>query len=226
MSPARPALLLVGHGSARVAGAGAPLEALAARLRAAGDGGAVAVRYLRQEPLLAPDDPLLDPTARVVPVLLGGGGLAAELAARAGPARVTPPVGDHPGFAALVERLALTAARAAGLDPAAAALLLIAHGGRHPGADAPARTLAGRLAAAGSFAAVTPLFLEQEPRAAGWRDHTAGRPAVALPLLLASGGHARHDGPQLFAGTEVPLAPPPTDPVALAAIVRDLAGES
>jgi len=222
MTPSRPALVLVGHGSPRHPDAGAPLLALAETLRHSGRCGEVAARFLRQEPRLAPADPLLTPTSWVVPVLIGGGGLAEAVSPLAGPARVTPPVGLHPGFTALVAALATAAAATAGLHPAAATLLLIAHGARRPGAGTPAETLARRLAATTPFAQVTALFLEQEPRAAAWREHRGGRPVIAVPLLLSTGGHARHDLPALFAGGDARLTPPPTDPAALAAIVLDL----
>jgi len=216
----RPGVVLVGHGSMRVESAGAPLLALAESLRA--ECASVAVRFLRQEPRLDPADPMLTADHWVVPVLIGGGGLMAELAGRVGPARLTAPVGTHPGFATLVAAQAVAAAAGAGIDPAAAVLLLIAHGARQAnGAAQPAQELAERLSVSRRFRRVMALFLEQEPRAAAWADHVGDGPVVVVPLLLSAGGHVRTDLPALFVGGEVVLASPPTD---LAAIVRDLLG--
>jgi len=242
MSPDRPALVLVGHGSARHPEAGAPLLALAETIRQCGAFASVEARFLKQEPRLGPPSPAT--LTVIVPVLTGGGAFAetrlAEQAGLDGPLTLgpsgrillTPPVGAHPGFAALVERLAEQTASAAGLDPAASVLLLIGHGASRPeGAAGTAQAIAAHLKATGRFADVAALFLEQEPFAASWPDRVGPCPAVAVPLLLSQGGHVRTDLPALFkAGPDsdnrVVLAAPPTDPVQLAEIVLALAAEA
>lgn len=242
MTDDRPALVLVGHGSARHPEAGAPLLALAEAVRRRDQFASVEARFLKQEPRLGPPPPA--PLTVIVPVLTGGGAFAeTRLAEQAGldgtetlrPGRrilLTPPVGAHPGFAALVARIADRAALAAGFDPAATVLLLIGHGASRPeGAAGTAQAIAGRIAASGNFAEVIPLFLEQEPFAASWPMRSGNRPAVAVPLLLSQGGHARSDLPALFkAGPDsdnrVVLAAPPTDPQSLAEIVLALAAET
>jgi len=239
MSPDRPALVLVGHGSARHPEAGAPLLALADAIRRRDAFASVEARFLKQKPRLGPPAPA--PLTVIVPVLTGGGAFAeTRLAEQAGldgpltqrPGRrilLTPPVGAHPGFAALVERTAEQTARAAGLDPAASVLLLIGHGASRPeGAAGTAQAIADRIAATGHFAEVVALFLEQEPFAADWPMRVGQRPAVVLPLLLSQGAHARADLPALFGaersgGFRVVMAAPPTDPEQLAEIVEALA---
>jgi len=238
MSPDRPALVLVGHGSARHPEAGAPLLALADEIRRRDVFTSVEARFLKQNPRLEPPTPA--PLTLVVPVLTGGGAFAetrlAEQAGLDGPETVrpgrrillTPPVGIHPRFAALAARTAQRAAAESGIDPAAAVLLLIGHGASRPeGAAGTAQAIAARIKASGGFADVAALFLEQEPFAASWPERVAGRPAVVLPLLLSQGGHARADLPALFGpertgGQRIAMAAPPTDPAELAEIVLDL----
>ncbi|CCG40100.1 CbiX/SirB N-terminal domain-containing protein [Magnetospirillum molischianum] len=235
----RPALVLVGHGSARHPEAGAPLKALADELRRRDLFASVDARFLKQEPRLEPPAPA--PLTVVVPVLTGGGAFAetrlAEQAELDGPLTLrqgsrillTPPVGAHPGFAALIARTAERAAATADLSPASSVLLLIGHGASRPeGAAGTAQAIATRIEATHRFAAVTALFLEQEPLAASWPDWVAGRPAVVLPLLLSQGGHARFDLPALFGpersgGHRIVMAAPPTDTAELADIVLNLA---
>ncbi|SEH32270.1 CbiX/SirB N-terminal domain-containing protein [Magnetospirillum fulvum] len=242
MSPDRPALVLVGHGSARHPEAGAPLLALAETVRLSAAFASVEARFLKQEPRLGPPAPA--PLTVIVPVLTGGGAFAetrlAEQAGLDGPQTLgpsgrillTPPVGAHPGFAALVERLAEQTASAAGLDPAASVLLLIGHGATRPeGAAGTAQAIAAHLKAHGRFADVAALFLEQEPFAADWPERVGNRSAVAVPLLLSQGGHVRTDLPALFKArpdgeNRVVLAAPPTDPVQLAEIVLALVAEA
>jgi sirohydrochlorin cobaltochelatase len=242
MKADRPALVLVGHGSARHPEAGAPLLALAETIRRRDLFASVEARFLKQDPRLGPPAPA--PLTVIVPVLTGGGAFAetrlAEQAGLDGPQTLgpsgrillTPPVGAHPGFAALVERLAEQAASAAGLDPAASVLLLIGHGASRPeGAAGTAQAIAERIEAHGRFAEVIALFLEQEPFAADWPQRVGDRPAVAVPLLLSQGGHLRTDLPSLFGaersnGGRVVLATPPSDPDQLAEIVLALVADA
>lgn len=242
MRSERPALVLVGHGSARHPEAGAPLLALADEIRRRDAFASVEARFLKQEPRLGPPAPAS--LTVMVPVLTGGGAFAeTRLAGQAGldgpltwrqgrRILLTPPVGAHPGFAVLAGRIAERAAIAAGLAPADSVLLLIGHGASRPqGAAGTAQAIAERIAATGRFADVVALFLEQEPFAAGWPARVGQRPAVALPLLLSQGGHARADLPALFGaersgGVRVAMAAPPTDPVQLAEIVLSLAAEA
>jgi len=238
MTKDRPAVVLVGHGSARHPEAGAPLLALAEAVRRHGRFASVEARFLKQDPRLGP--PAAAPLTVIVPVLTGGGAFAetrlAEQAGLDGPQTLgptgrillTPPVGAHPGFAALVERQALQSAMRAGYDPAASVLLLIGHGASRPeGAAGTAQAIAGRIADRGRFAQVSALFLEQEPFAASWPERVGDRPSIVVPLLLSQGGHARTDLPGLFGpdrreGRSVVLAAPPTDPDSLAEIVLAL----
>jgi sirohydrochlorin cobaltochelatase len=242
MKADRPALVLVGHGSARHPEAGAPLLALAETIRHSDLFASVEARFLKQEPRLGPPSPAT--LTVIVPVLTGGGAFAetrlAEQAGLDGPQTLgpsgrillTPPVGAHPDFAALVERLAEQTAHAAELDPAASVLLLIGHGASRPeGAAGTAQAIAAHLKSTGRFADVAALFLEQEPFAADWPERVGDRPAVAVPLLLSQGGHVRTDLPALFKArpdgeNRVALAAPPTDPVKLAEIVLALVAEA
>lgn len=214
------ALILVGHGSARLPDSAAPILALAESLRWSGRWSEVAAAFMKQEPRL---DGALDRVAAetvvVVPVFAGKGYYTDQLIPRAmdldGPVTRrggrtilnTPPVGTHPRIPALLAGRAEAVARADGLDPRACSLLVVAHGSSRPGGagDTP-RAITASIAAMHRFAEVALCFLEQEPFAADWKRLVTGRELVVLPLLVAQGTHASEDIPPLF----TPQAAAPT----------------
>lgn len=207
-----PGILLVGHGSARHPDSAAPIHALAEALKARGPWREVAAVFMKQAPhldqalgLVAADEVV------IVPVFAGNGYYTAELIPAAmgltGPVtrrdgrvlRYTPPAGCHSRIPGLMARRAEAVARAGGLDPGTASLLLIAHGSARPGGSGETpRRVADAIATMGLFADVGLAFLEQEPFAADWRALVRGREVVVLPLLVAQGMHASQDIPRLF----------------------------
>lgn len=209
---AGPAILLVGHGSARHPESAAPILALAAALRSRGHWAEVTAAFMKQEPTLdGALDRLTAPEVVIVPVFAGKGYYTDSLIPKAlgldGPVtrkngrvlRLTEPAGGHPRIPDLMAARALAVAEAAGLGGADISLLLIAHGSSRPGGagDTP-RAIAAAIARGNRFAEVALAFLEQAPFATDWPALVAGRQVVALPLLVAQGMHASQDIPPLF----------------------------
>lgn len=209
---ALPAIILVGHGSARHPDSAAPIHGLAEALRARGPWREVAAVFMKQEPLL--NRALERVTASevvIVPVFAGKGyytdhlipqamGLTGPVTRRDGRVlRYTAPAGCHPRIPGLLACRADGVARAGGMAPKDTSLLLIAHGsGRQGGAGETPRAIADAIAAMNHFAEVSLAFLEQAPFATEWRSLVRGRDVVALPLLVAQGMHASQDIPPLF----------------------------
>lgn len=222
MAAGRAALVLVGHGSARHPDSAAPIRALADTLRRRGPWAEVTALFMKQDPRIEAGLAGLEAeTVVVVPVFAGTGyytdrlipgalGLDGPVTRRDGRTILyTPPVGTHPRIPALLAGRAEAVARAGGLDPRAASLLVIAHGSARPGGSAETpRAITAAIAARNSFAEVALAFLEQEPFATGWRDLVRGRELVVLPLLVAQGTHASEDIPPLFG-----LAPGEAGPI-------------
>jgi len=218
------ALLLVGHGSARHPEAVRPIFDLALAVRARGRFAEVAAFFLKASP--GPEQALglvTAPWVVVVPVFAGQGyytgtlipkalELAGPLTRRAGRVIVyTAPVGGHARLPAVLAGRAAAFAVRAGLNPAAASLLLIAHGSSRPGGGAIPKAIAAAIDAERRFAEVALGFLEQEPRAAAWPSLVRRGTILALPLLVAQGLHASQDIPPLFG-----LTPGQCGPAAIA----------
>ncbi len=98
------------------------------------------------------------------------------------------------------------------------AVLIIAHGSRHPAANDDLHQLAGRLAEAGTYPIVEPAFLElAEPGIGAGGDRCVGRGAgrvLMIPYFLATGVHmlrdlaaAREDLQRRHPGVEFQLGP-------------------
>ena len=208
-----PAIVLIGHGSARQPESARPILALAEALRERGPWTEVHAAFMKQEPRL--DRALERVTAKrviIVPVFAGKGyytdvlipremGLDGPLTRRDGRILImTPPVGCDPRIPGLMACRADGVVRSAGVDPTSAALLLIAHGsGRPGGAGETPKAIAAAIAAMKHFAQVTLTFLEQEPFARDWQSMVPpGGELVVLPLLVAQGTHASQDIPPLF----------------------------
>ncbi len=148
-----------------------------------------------------------------------------------GPVRVLPPFGLDPATAELALAAALDGARAVDLDPAAAHLLLAAHGSpSDPRPAAAARRVAAWVEAAGAFRAVTCGFVDEAPYLAD-----AGRvdgPALCLPFFAAANGHVNEDLPEALetAGFPGPILPPvgarPEVPALIAAALQRAAAEA
>lgn len=208
-----PAIILIGHGSARQPDSARPILALAESLRERGPWTEISAAFMKQDPRL--DRALEQVTARrvvIVPVFAGKGyytdvlipremGLDGPLTRRDGRTLIlTSPVGCDPRIPGLMACRADGVVRSAGVDPTTAALLLIAHGsGRPGGAGETPKAIAAAIAAMNHFDQVVLTFLEQEPFARDWPDLVRpGGEVVVLPLLVAQGTHASQDIPPLF----------------------------
>lgn len=232
------------------------MRLLAERLRLEGGFDQVAACFWKEIPFAGEGLGLITTaTVLAIPVFATEGRIARDLIPAAmgltGPLTVLNdgrrvhylrPIGVHPGLAELASKRAQDAAQAAGFDPAASALLLIAHGNRQGGgARNSAEALAQRLFQSGRWAEVKALFLEEEPRGQDWMHHVRAGQVVVLPMLLAEGQHAGRDFPPLFGLKELG----PNDPVlaefegrrlaitqgladdrALAALIRRMAEEA
>lgn len=224
-----PALLLIGHGSARTDRARLPTLALAERLRQRGPWSQVAVAFWKEPPSIR--EALGQLTASrviVVPNFASDGiftreKIPAELAAATYPGQVilTGAVGAHP----LVEQImirrieaALARIREAGWPADQVAVIVIGHGSRRPGGSSVTITqLAERLAAAVHGPRVHACFIEESPLVTDWRSLTPAPVVIVIPMLIAEGMHGSEDVPPQFGLTAedvAPSAPDLTGPVA------------
>lgn len=190
------ALLLVGHGSARHADAGAVLLAHADALRDRFD--QVAVGLLNGRPSL--DDAraaLRADQVHVVPFFMEDGYFTRVAVPRvlqqafppAFDLILHPPLGDHPGIPAVI------ASRA----PSGTALVLVGHGSaRAPGRRMAAHDHADALRATGRFPVVATAFLEEPPFVADTLAAIGDQPVAVLGLFAQHGTHARDDLPALI----------------------------
>ena len=191
-----PAALIVSHGQpSDPAPAAAEIAALAAQV----------ATYLPdwrvQSATLAEADALhraiadLGPRWVVYPLFMAGGWfttvhLPERLAAAGGGAwRIAPPF----GLDALVQDLAVTIAREAGLT-AGGELLLAAHGSfRSPAPSEVANSMAARIGRDLSLSRAEAAFIDQSPRLA--EASGFGPRAICLPFFAARGGHVIDDLP-------------------------------
>jgi sirohydrochlorin cobaltochelatase len=227
------AVILVGHGSPRTAQPTLDLELLAQALREHEGFAAVEVAMLNGGGARPADvaNRLEADRALVVPVMMCDGQTVRREIPKAfagtDPARLTfcPPVGTHPGLAALIAERASEAAQRIGVLPDNAALLLIAHGSRrNPGSEQATQLQARRLSEMRIFRAVTAAYLEQPPWIAAALD-SLKPPVIAVGLFAAAGRHATVDVEEALAATGrtdvAYLGPIGTDP-GIAALVASL----
>lgn len=195
------ALLLVGHGSSKAAGAMTATEAHADRLRALGAFAQVGAGFLvGGRPVEAALDQLTAETIFIVPLFMSDGFFVRERVperlALAGPLterdgrhlHYLPPPALDDGFGDLV--VARCAETAAARDPAALDVLVVGHGTvRDPASETLTRRHAARLT---GYRSVAPVFLEQEP---AFIDALAGQEGDLLVagLFAANGYHADSD---------------------------------
>lgn len=188
---ARPAVVLMAHGTRVVAGR-AVVDALTAQVAALLPHTQVSCAFVRPHAPLVADVmsglPPGHPTV-VVPLLLGRGyhvqqDVARAVAARPG-AMATTPLGPDPALVpVLLDRL-----QAVGTPPDETCVLVGA-GSRFPEADHDVRTMAGLLAAARPGPVTVGYCTTSTPPVAE-AVTAAGRPVTALPYLLAPGHFQR-----------------------------------
>lgn len=147
--------------------------------------------------------------------------LPRRLAGRA--VRILPPFGLEPELPDLVRRIALDAARKAGVDPVAADLILAAHGSRTPGlAKDTTLAMAADLRQTTPFRRVLPAFIEEPPHVADVAVRSRG--GICLPFFALRAGHVVTDLPAALADFAGPLLPPVGEhPDVAALIARSLA---
>jgi len=198
--------LIVAHGQpSDPAAAGAELAALAALVGTHLPGWHVGAATLAEPGALAEKLRAAGPQGLVYPLFMACGWFTrTHLPARmaeAGAAgwRILPPFGCDAGVQALTVTLAQEAAASAGVLPAAAAVLVAAHGSSS--SDAPALIsdpVAHRIAQAG-FARAEAAFIDQTPRIAATEGF--GRSDFCLPYFAAKGGHVTDDIPDALSKT-------------------------
>jgi uroporphyrin-III C-methyltransferase len=200
VSGRRRALVLAAHGGGRGSSANAHLRRLAHAVRARRVFDEVAVAFHLGEPGF---DTVLDEldadAVTVVPVMTSAGYfsrtvLPAALArsARAGtlPLTITPPLGTHPGVAALVARRIAELLRTHRLVRGETAVLLVGHGTRrHPESRHSTFALADALRARGAAAEVASGFLDDDPGVAEALDSLTGAGVLVIPFLIGGGDH-------------------------------------
>jgi uroporphyrin-III C-methyltransferase len=194
------ALVLAAHGGGPAGTANAHLRRLAQRVRARRVFDEVAVAFHLGEPGF---DTVLDElgadTVTVVPVMTSAGhftrtvlpaALRRNARARTLPMAITPPLGTHPGIAALVARRIGELLRSHRLERDETAVLLVGHGTpRHPASRQSTFDLADALRARGAAGEVASGFLDDDP---GVPDALAAltRPAtLVIPFLIGGGDH-------------------------------------
>lgn len=205
-----PALLLVGHGSAKNRHSRKPTERLAARLAADGRFAFVRCAFLKEGPsvtealeglaALGAAEVHVVPmfaaegyfTSRVIPDLLEAANFPGRLIQ-------TPAVGAHPRLEDIIRRRAADALRCSGDMAEDTALLLVGHGSTKPGgASSRGKELAARLESGCGCKGVVACFLEEAPFVHDWTTLTDARTIIVLPLLIAEGLHGSQDLPPLF----------------------------
>lgn len=218
-----PALLLVGHGSAKSDRARLPTVALADRLRERGPWCTVAVAFWKEPPSIREAlAGLTAPRVIVVPNFASDGiftreKIPAELAAAGYPGQVilTGAVGGHPLIEQIMIRridAALARIREAGGGADQVAVLLVGHGSRRPGGSSATITqLAERLALAVHGPTVHACFIEESPLVTDWQQQTAAPVVIVMPMLIAEGMHGSEDVPPQFGLTAEDVAPSAPD---------------
>jgi sirohydrochlorin cobaltochelatase len=205
----RDALLLIGHGSERLADAARPLLAHAEVIRDTGRFAEVKVGMLFGEPKLSSVVANLTvPVVHIVPFFLNDGyftrivipGLLLPLASASRVIRFCPPVGLHDAIPTLIETRLLRHCEAFGTDPKSLSVLLVGHGSaQSPGR---ARTLlrhAATLEAGGRFGWVRVAYLEEAPFVAEALASARGHVVAIIACLANEGKHATNDLPGLIA---------------------------
>lgn len=120
---------------------------------------------------------------------------------------ILQPLGLDPAMPQIGLDLALDSAAAAGIDPAAAELVVVGHGSQKSRGSATAtRAFADALAASGRFRGVTCGFIEEEPF---FNQLQITGPAICLPFFATTAGHVSEDVPQGWEalGNPGPIAP-------------------
>lgn len=211
------ALVLAAHGSRRDPSANALVRRLAETVRGRRIFDEVAVAFHQGEPGFDTVlEELRSDEVTVVPVMTAAGHygevVLPEALARSPRfpevrLRITPPVGGHPGLAALVARRVTELLADYRLERRATSILLVGHGTRrHAASRATTLELAETLRRRRAAGEVTAGFLDDDPSLAEAFAATAFGTVLVLPFLVGGGAHALTDIPAALglAAGEVP----------------------
>ena len=200
------ALVLAAHGSRRDPSANAVIRCLAEAVRGRRIFDEVAVAFHLGEPGYdAVLDELRSDEVTVVPVMTAAGHygevVLPEALARSRRfadvrLRITPPVGAHPGLAALVARRVTELLADHRLERGATSILLAGHGTRrHPASRGTTLELAETLRRRRAAGEVMAGFLDDDPSLAEAFASASLGTVVVLPFLVGGGAHALEDIP-------------------------------
>jgi sirohydrochlorin cobaltochelatase len=208
------ALLIVAHGSTVNPDSSAPTLAHAAEIRRRKVFADVGCAFWKEEPSLRDAIFLFDPesirevfvvpnfisegyfTQTVVPRELELNGAITERS-NGQVWKYCEPVGNHP----MMTELLLKRARevAASADPAETSLLIVAHGtDLNENSAVAAKREAEKIRAAGNYAAVLNVYMEEPPLVSDWRKLTDTPNVVVVPFFISDGLHSYEDIPVLL----------------------------
>jgi sirohydrochlorin cobaltochelatase len=213
------ALLLVGHGSSRLATSRQATDRLAEKIRGRNLFAEVEACFWKEAPFLSLDL-VSAQTVYVVPNFAGEGAFTQRLipeklgisgsVSHVGGRRLyyTEPVGCHPRLPDLLRLRAEGLCRGYEIDMRDTGLLVIGHGSRQPGGvSATPEAVAETLRAMNKFAAVATAYLEQAPFVADWPRLIDAKHVIVAPWLISEGMHASEDLPPFF-GLDTPRGGP------------------
>ena len=208
------ALLIVAHGSTVNPDSSAPTLAHAAEIRRRRIFEDVASAFWKEEPSLRDAIFLFDPESirqvHVVPNFISEGyftqtvvprelELNGSITERSNGQlwKYCEPVGNHPMMTELLLKRAIEVAASA--DPAETSLLIVAHGtDLNENSAVAAKREAEKIRAAGKYAAVLNVYMEEPPLVSDWRKLTTTRNVVVVPFFISDGLHSYEDIPVLL----------------------------
>ncbi len=208
--PAPFGLLLAAHGERRVGAANESIARLATALAARRVAREIGFGFINGEPSLSSALSAFASDKIVVwPLFLCEGHFArvrlrqllADGRSNGGRRTISlqTPLGLDPALPGLIAARAAKAAQRLGRTPAAATIVLLAHGsGRDTDSRIATEKLAGEVRALGLFGEVRVAFLEEAPALSAATASTRG-PVVVVGLFVGEGSHGGGDVPRLIA---------------------------
>ena len=212
--PAKPGLLIVGHGSTVNPDSSAPSWANAAEIRKRGLFSDVQCAFWKEEPSLRDALFLFDPKeiaeVAVVPNFISEGyftqtviprelELDGHVTKRANGQRwiYCDPVGSHPGMTDLLLKRASEVT--GGTDPDKTTLLIVAHGtDLNENSAVAAKREVEKIRQTGRYAEVLNVYMEEPPRVSDWASLVQTSNVVVVPFFIADGLHSYEDIPKLL----------------------------
>jgi sirohydrochlorin cobaltochelatase len=196
------AIVLAGHGSSVSPETGGIVRRAADLLREMAVADEVTAAFWKESPGFAEvADSLQSDKIIVVPVFAARGYyvdvvLPRELAKGRKGAEyiITPPIGEHPRVAELIEEAARSGVTET--DPAATAIVVVGHGTpKHPGSRDTTFAVVERLRNERLAAEVVAAFLDDEPSIAAAVETCKSAMLVVVPNFIALGSHVGKDVP-------------------------------